>query len=228
VVEQVVERLSERFTPAITDHKAAVLQQSRAMQAEGLSLQAMANRLNKQDVPTLSGKGQWQKGTIGKLLAQGNEARSGGPVPMPPSTYDADFYTWTQTQAEALRTKNLAALDLEHLAEEIESFGKRDRRAVESFLAVIVLHLLKWVYQPVRRTPSWRSSVRNARNRLALIVEDSPTLGQVSPERLAVIYRRARQGAADETGLPLATFPEGCPWPVAQVLAEDFWPEDRP
>jgi hypothetical protein len=70
--------------------------------------------------------------------------------------------------------------------------------------------------------------VRNARNRLALIVEDSPTLGQVSPERLAVIYRRARQAAADETGLPLATFPEGCPWPVAQVLAEDFWPEDRP
>jgi hypothetical protein len=40
------------------------------MQAECLSLQKMANRLNSDGVPTLSGKGRWQKGTIGKLLAQ--------------------------------------------------------------------------------------------------------------------------------------------------------------
>jgi hypothetical protein len=86
VVEQVVERLTdrltvqrsghaersvERSTPAVTDHKAAVLTRLRAMQAEGLSLQAIANRLNAEGVPTLSGKGRWQKGTIGNLLAQG-------------------------------------------------------------------------------------------------------------------------------------------------------------
>jgi hypothetical protein len=41
------------------------------MQAEGLSLQAIANRLNAEGVPTLSGKGRWQKGAIGNLLAQG-------------------------------------------------------------------------------------------------------------------------------------------------------------
>jgi Recombinase len=60
--------------PAITDHKAAVLKRSRVMQAEGLSLQAIANRFNNEGVPTLSGKGRWQKGTIGNLLAQGKEA----------------------------------------------------------------------------------------------------------------------------------------------------------
>jgi hypothetical protein len=38
--------------------------------AEGLSLQAMANRPNAESVPTLSGKGRWQKGSIGNLLAQ--------------------------------------------------------------------------------------------------------------------------------------------------------------
>jgi hypothetical protein len=60
----------EGSTPAITDHKAAVLTRLRVMQAEGLSLQAIANRLNKEDVPTLGGKGRWQKGTVGNLLAQ--------------------------------------------------------------------------------------------------------------------------------------------------------------
>ena len=50
--------------------KAALLDRLRAMQIEGLSLQAMANRLNTEGVPTLSGKGRWQKGTIGNLLAQ--------------------------------------------------------------------------------------------------------------------------------------------------------------
>jgi hypothetical protein len=90
VVDQVVERLAERFTasptidlerserpehpersrPAIAAPKAEVLKRLRVMQAEGISLQAMANRLNNEGVPTLSGKGRWQKGTIGNLLAQ--------------------------------------------------------------------------------------------------------------------------------------------------------------
>ncbi len=83
VVDQVVERLSERFadqrtghdkrsmersSPAITDHKTAITTRLRAMQSEGLSLQAIANRLNTEGVPTLSGKGKWQKGTVGNLL----------------------------------------------------------------------------------------------------------------------------------------------------------------
>jgi len=91
VVDQVVERLAERLmiqhpgphersiecaTPAITDHKAEVLTRLQVMQAEGLSLRAMANRLNAEGVPTLSGKGRWQQGTIGKLIAQAKGERS--------------------------------------------------------------------------------------------------------------------------------------------------------
>ena len=139
--------------------------------------------------------------------------------------YDTDFYAWTQAQAAALRAKDVAALDLEHLAEEIESLGKRDRRAVESYCEVIVLHLLKWVYQPTRRTPSWRTSVRNARNRLEKILRDSETLRHHAAGELAACYRRAYAGATDETGLPLETFPEACPWTITQVLDADFWPE---
>lgn len=55
--------------------RTAVLTRLRAMQAEGLSLQKIADRLNHEEVLTLSGKGQWQKDTIGNLLAQGHELR---------------------------------------------------------------------------------------------------------------------------------------------------------
>jgi hypothetical protein len=73
------------------------------------------------------------------------------------------FYVWTQAQAQALRAKQWKALDLEHLAEEIESLGKRDRRAVESSLEVVMTHVLKWIHQPQerpRRGRSWRRSIR--------------------------------------------------------------------
>jgi len=97
VVEQMVERLTERVEraerperaersipahrvppsplPVMSDPKAALLSRIRTMQAEGLSLQKIADRLNHEGVPTLSGRGTWQKGTIGNLLAQGNEIR---------------------------------------------------------------------------------------------------------------------------------------------------------
>jgi excisionase family DNA binding protein len=50
--------------------KAELVARLRSMQAQGLSLQAIANQLNREGVPTLSGKGTWKKGTVGNLLAE--------------------------------------------------------------------------------------------------------------------------------------------------------------
>jgi hypothetical protein len=144
------------------------------------------------------------------------------------STYDTDFYAWTQAQAAALRVKDMAALDLDNLAEEIESLGKRDRRSVHGHLKVLLIHLLKWVAQPARRGPSWQRSIHNARDTLQLVLDDSLTLRQQLPAILAEAYPRARRQAHEQTGLPLTAFPETCPWPIASVLDEDFWPEDQP
>jgi hypothetical protein len=138
--------------------------------------------------------------------------------------YETDFYAWTQAQAAALRAKDVAALDLEHLAEEIESLGKRDRRTVHGHLKVLLIHLLKWAHQPVRRSPSWRRSIHNARDTLRLVLDDSLTLRQQLPAILAEAYPRARRHAQEQTGLTLATFPAACPWPADQVLDEEFWP----
>jgi hypothetical protein len=74
--------------------------------------------------------------------------------------YDTDFYAWTQEQAEAIRAKNVAALDIEHLAEEVEDLGRNVRHAIVSQLERLLLHLLKWRYDPAtdpRRL--WRLSI---------------------------------------------------------------------
>jgi hypothetical protein len=144
------------------------------------------------------------------------------------SHYDDDFYAWTQAQAAALRQKDWAALDIENIAEEIESLGNEQRHAVRSHLRVLLWHLLKWVAQPAHRGTSWRTSILNARAEIADRLEDYPSLRPHVPTLLASAYPRARRLASAETGLPLATFPEACPWALDQVLDEDFWPEGTP
>jgi len=65
-----------------------------------------------------------------------------------PATYDSDLYTWSLEQAELLRQGKFDQLDLENIIEEIEDMSKSEKRALESFLETLLMHLLKWVYQP--------------------------------------------------------------------------------
>ena len=141
--------------------------------------------------------------------------------------YDTDFYTWTQEQAALLREGAVAELDLTNLAEEIESLGKSDRRALRSHLEGLVMRLLKWRYQPSGHETghSWYSTIREHRNQIDAILEDSPSLRHVAPDLLTRRYASARETARDETRLPLDTFPVTCPWTAEQVLDEHFWPE---
>lgn len=92
---------------------------------------------------------------------------------MPTANYETDFYLWTQQQADLLRQGALAALDVEHLIEEVESMGRRDKSAVRSYLLNVALHLLKWRYQPQRRGTRWRMSIENGRDQVAWQMKDS-------------------------------------------------------
>jgi hypothetical protein len=148
-----------------------------------------------------------------------------GRVPVKASDYDTDFGAWAQRQAAAIRAKDWAAVDLEHVAEEIESLGNEQAHAVESHLIILVQHLLKCAYQPPPRR-SWLRSVDNARDELALRLRRNPHLRRELETLLALAYPRGRRRTIRETGLPPATFPEACPWPIVQVLDEDFWPEE--
>lgn len=144
--------------------------------------------------------------------------------------YAEDFYGWTQDTAALIRAGQWFSLDREALAEEVESLGISQKHALGSHLKNLVMHLLKWCYQPSGRQTghSWRSSIDNARDEIAMILEDSRSLEGEVPGLLDRRYSAARRLAHNETGLPLSTFPETCPWTVKQVLNADFWPEGEP
>jgi hypothetical protein len=142
--------------------------------------------------------------------------------------YDTDFYAWTQAQAAAIRAKDLARLDIAHLAEEIESLGITDEHAITRQLQRLLAHLLKWQYQPTHRTRSWRRSIDQARDAIADRIARSPSLRDFPAQRLALAYRRARRDARTDTGFPLAMFPETCSWALADVLTDDWWPPETP
>ena len=141
------------------------------------------------------------------------------------ATYDTDFYLWTQKQAALLQQGQLQAVDVANLAEEIESMGRSDKRALRSYLSIIVQHLLKWQYQPGLRGSSWKSSINNGREQVGWILKESPSLTSQLPILLADAYPLARRNASAETGLPLSTFPNQCPFTVEQVLDAEYWPD---
>lgn len=139
--------------------------------------------------------------------------------------YDRDFYAWANEQAALLRAGKLDAADVEHIAEEIESMGRSEKRELVSRLEVLLLHLLKWQFQPERRGASWEVSIANSRDQLTDHLDDNPSLRPRLPAAMATAYRRTRREARAETGLPEATFPADCPWTFEQMMDDAFWPE---
>jgi hypothetical protein len=144
--------------------------------------------------------------------------------PKPASAYEADYHRWTKDQASALREQRLAEIDWENVAEEIESLGRSDRREIESRLAVILEHLLKWQFQPEHRSASWRASLIEQRSRIQGLLRESPSLKSYPAAVLDSEYRLARLKAAGESGLSADRLPEQNPYTIEQVLDENFLP----
>jgi hypothetical protein len=139
--------------------------------------------------------------------------------------YDEDFFAWTQEQARLLRAGGLADVDVENLAEEIESIGRSLRRELRNRLGVLVMHLLKWDYQPAFRSRSWSSTIKEQRKQVAGLIDEAPSLAPLLINELSDIYGSAVIRASGETGLAEASFPAECPYTPDQILSEDFLPE---
>jgi hypothetical protein len=139
--------------------------------------------------------------------------------------YDADFFRWTEEQGRVLRELRPSKIDWENVAEEIETLGRSDKRAIESNLNVILLHLLKWRSQVDQRKSGWRSSIAEHRVRVRKLIDESPSLRSHPAEVLEDEYRLARMKAADETGQSEGHFPRSCPFTIEQVLDPEFLPD---
>jgi hypothetical protein len=144
----------------------------------------------------------------------------------PADLYEQDFYAWTQEQASKLRSGDLATLDLAHLAEELESMGRSERRELINRLAVLLAHLLKWQYQAERRGSgkSWRATIKEQRRQVQRVLKDSPSLQRGLGDSVAEAYGDAIQKVVRETPLEEAELPPDCPFTLAQVLDNGFWP----
>ena len=138
--------------------------------------------------------------------------------------YKTDFYSWTQQQAQLIRSGNLEALDLDNILEELESMGKSEYRQFSHRLDILLMHLLKWQFQPEQRSTSWEGSIKEQRYRLSRLLNANPGIKPEIPSMISEAYGVAKISAYKETGIPEDNYPEQCPWTFEQVMDSGFWP----
>ncbi|MEB3174847.1 MAG: DUF29 domain-containing protein [Cyanobacteriota bacterium] len=102
------------------------------------------------------------------------------PLPL----YDQDYYRWLTTTQKLLAERQFQQLDLVNLIEEVEDMGKREKNSVESNLRVVLIHLLKYQFQPEARSNSWLGSIREHRTRRRKALAQSPSLKPFFAKRL--------------------------------------------
>ncbi|MEG3438036.1 DUF29 domain-containing protein [Pannus brasiliensis CCIBt3594] len=141
------------------------------------------------------------------------------------TSYDNDLTLWAIETARLLRERRWDAVDWEHLIEEVEDLGKSERSAIGSQLERILAHLLKWQYQPRRRSDSWLDSINDGRSQIRRKLEDSPSLQHYPRQILEKEYTIARREVARQTRLSIDLFPESCPYTVEQAI-DDWLPDE--
>jgi uncharacterized protein DUF29 len=146
--------------------------------------------------------------------------------------YDQDFYAWTQEQAALMREGAVHALDLVHLAEEIEDMGHSQQDKLASHLLVLLTHLLKlflaaqaFPQDYARAARGWRLTCRAQRLQIAKVLRRNPRLRRTVPDELEDAYALARLEVMQDLELEESLVPERYPWDEAQILADDFWPD---
>lgn len=144
---------------------------------------------------------------------------------MNPTLYEQDYYLWLTQTARQLSDGKWSEVDISNLVEEIKDMGKSERRALVSNLTVVLLHLLKYNYQPTHRSNSWLASILEHRLRLKKQLRESPSLKVYLEEVFAECYGDAVLRATVETGLPANTFPTESPFSIEDSLNIEYLPD---
>jgi hypothetical protein len=139
--------------------------------------------------------------------------------------YDQDFNLWLETMANFLKENKLEELDFENLAEEIQSIKHTQKTILRENLGIILIHLLKWKYQPKIWSNSWKTMIDQSRKKIYECLLQSPSLQQYFHDVLNEYYKHARKMTAIETGASLDTFPETNPFAEDEILDRTFLPD---
>lgn len=140
------------------------------------------------------------------------------------ASIDDDFALWAAEQGALLRAGKFTRVDIDNVAEELESLGRSDKYQIDHRMEVLIAHLLKWEFQPAKRKYGWKASIDEQRIRIGRVLDESPSLKGRPGETLAGSYVIGRNDAVSETKLPESMFPETCPYTIEQILDPDFLP----
>ena len=140
--------------------------------------------------------------------------------------YETDFDLWLKETVNLLRKGEIEKLDMKNLAKEIEDIGNNCKDALESNLLRVLQHLLKWKYQPQKRTNSWKASITEHSLRLNKAFKKSPSLKPYFEDVFAECYQDARLITAQETGLDICVFPDACPFERIDILNPQYLLKD--
>ena len=144
---------------------------------------------------------------------------------MSANLHETDLYAWTRQQVQLLKAGQLSALDVSNLIEEIDDMGGGIHNQLESRLGVLLMHLLKWQFQPTHRGRSWQLTIKEQRRKIERLIRKNPSLQHTLDETLADAYGDAILSAAKESGLSESIFPEQCPYSIEQIIYSDFLPD---
>lgn len=150
-------------------------------------------------------------------------------VPDTDDRYEADFYAWTQAQAELLKRRRFDRLDLENIVEEIDSLGREQIHSVEKHIIRAGEHLVKLaISADVDPRKGWKETVSEQRRRLARRLKMNPSLHRRAPDLLVEAWPDIVAGAA--AGLRRETERAHAillpPFTYEQLTDPDFFPGD--
>lgn len=140
--------------------------------------------------------------------------------------YETDFYAWLIRNARLMKQGRLSEIDTENIAEELEGMSRSEKQQLVNRLSVLLAHLLKWRYEPDKRSHSWKYTIREQRKKVRQLLKNSPSLKYQIEDKLADAYDIAISKAAKETRLDESSFPADCPFSIELALDDDFYPPE--
>lgn len=138
--------------------------------------------------------------------------------------YDQDYCLWLEKTVKLLLNKRFSEIDVSYLIEELEDMGRSEKRSVSSNLRILLMHLLKYKYQPEKRSNSWLFTIVEHRKRLKVLFKNSPSLKNYYQQVFFETYDDAKDLASAETGLSINIFPDTSPFSPEDVLTENYLP----
>jgi hypothetical protein len=139
--------------------------------------------------------------------------------------YEEDFYGWVVANSTLLKQGKFNEVDMENIIEEIDSMGRSEENQLTRRFSLILMHILKWQYQPTLQCKSWKITLREQRRASRRLINRNPSLKAKLNDCLIDAYEDAVDEAIKETGLDEKTFPSSCPYTFDQIMSDEFYPE---